>query len=743
MTKTKTGRKKTSEDGAAQLIGTWQDRLQDGIKNQEKIFEVARENYQIWFAKTPDNKKTSDQWRSDMFLPILPGKGRDAKAKMSILEPRFRVIPADAWKFDGRSGEMSFDDKALAKAMKVSKKLNREFIAHSSEGGLPPRAGLDACMTDAMVAGWGLGLAPVKVYRKVYKIRQALQDLDGKPSAYVDREKKALTKKLLRVCTELIPLDIFRVYGSSKMLNWETGPWHIIEREETLSNLKKANVGKGEQVYKNLELLEGVKATATKNKYSSVRDEALGYAIDGSDKVDTTVDSFIIRDCYDAEKNRMYTFVEAKVMVDSPDAQKNWLCIRDIENPYDHGLTPIIPFYFKRRPHSPWGESFFEIAKDIQYAANAAFNQFSDNATLSTETMAVVDKRSIVTDYEIGPGKVIEYDSLDGEKPEPWKFNDPNPAVMETRMSILEKNIEYGTTPQYTSGQVDSSMDKTNGTRGGIETMVEMANDRLSEMYREMKSSLLRYGFISLSNAQQFQTYIEVLDTPDMTASGQQSMKKGMRQNVDVLTPVDLQEAYDLDIDDESLLPMTKSERRRMYETFINSMLALHKASVEQAQLFETPEDIMRLDWADISKELGSQYGELNAPAFIMEPLTKDQLNAQKQKDAVAEQQAVEGAKSVAAQANPGADVEQTPGGLQVQYQKRELGNIDKYPADVQNEAYQSLGYQPSQLLDEQAKAQLAEARSSQLDAQVKEQMVTAAQSGQIDPEQLSKFIKK
>jgi hypothetical protein len=742
MTKTNTESKKTATD-AVKLIGTWQDRLADGIKNQKKIFDVAKENYQIWFAQTPDDKKTTDQWRSDIFLPILPGKARDAKAKMSILEPRYRVIPADAWKFDGRSGEMSFDDKALIKAMKVSKKLNREFIQHQSNGGLPPRAALDACVTDAMVAGWGLGLAPVKVYRKIYKLRQALQDLDGKPSAYVDREKKALTKKLLRVCTELVPLDIFRVYGSSKMTSWEEAPWLIHEREETLANLKKANVGKGEQVFKNLELLDGVKATATKSEYAAVRDAVHGYSQDGSDRVDDTVTSFMVRDCYDAETNRFYTFVEAKVTLDSPDAHKGWLCIRDIENPYDHGLMPVVPFYVKRRPHSPWGESFFEIAKDVQYAANAAFNQFSDNATLSTETMAVVDKRSMVSDYEIYPGKAIEYDSLDGEAPQPWKFNDPNPAVMETRMGILEKNIENGTTPQYTTGQVDSSMDKTNGTRGGIEMMVEMANDRISEMYRELKSSLLRYGYMSLSNAQQFQTYIEVLDTPDMSASGQQAMAKGMKQKVDVLTPVDLQEAYDLDIDDESLLPMTKAERRRMYEQFINSLLALHKASVEQAQLFDTPEDIMRLDWPDISKEIGSQYGELNAPAFIMEPRTKDELNQQKQKDVIAEQQAMEGAKQVAAQANPGADVDQQGDKLSVQYQKRELGNIDKYPADVQNEAYQSLGYQPSQLLDEQAKAQLAEARATQLDTQVKEEMVAKAASGKIDPEALSKFIKK
>lgn len=734
-----TKQKAAAVEKDAQLAKTWKERLSDAQTHHKSAFEKAKEHYKIWYAITPDEESTSDQWRSNVFLPVLPGKGRDVKAKLSILEPRFKVIPADAWKFDGRNGSMSFDDKALVKAMKVSKKLNRDFISFSSQGDLPPRANVDFATTDAIVAGWGLALANAKVTRKIYKLRQALNDLDGKPSAYVDRERKKIVKKLLRMNTELTALDIFRCYGSPKMKSWEKTPWFIHEREETYADLVKCNTGKGEQVYNIPAELKDVKPSHKTNEYSAVREEAIGYQADGSDKKDDTVESFLVYDCYDAIENRIYTFVEAKI----PSATSDWVKIRDMANPYDHGLIPLVPFYIKRRPHSPWGESFFDIAKEVQYAINATYNQFADNATLSTETMAVVDKRSMISDYEVGPGKAIEYDSLDGEKPEPWKFTDPNPAVLNARMEILKENIENGTTPQYTTGQVDSSMDKTNGTKGGIQMMLEVANDRVSEMYRELKSSLLRYGYISLSNAQQFQTYIEVLDSPDMSASGQQTIGRGAKKEVDVLTPMDLQEAFDLEIDDESLLPMSKTERRAMYLDFVNTLMALHKGSVEHAQLFETPQEIMRLDWVDIAKEIGNQYGELNAPAFILDPMTQEELNEQNRSKVVAEQQATEEAKAIAEQNNPGAEVSQDPNGLSVQYQKRELGNIDKYPADVQNEAYTSLGYGRSQLLDEKAKAQLAESRSQQIDAEVKAEMVEAARSGKLDPEQLSKFIKK
>lgn len=229
----------TDADRETQLISTWQQRVEAARKHHKPAFDKAKEHYKIWYAITPDEESTSDQWRSNVFLPVLPGKGRDVKAKLSILEPRFKVVPADAWKFDGRSGAMSFDDKALVKAMKVSKKLNRDFIAFQSDGGLPPRAQVDFATTDAIVAGWGLGMASVKVYRKIYKLRRALEDLDGKPSAYVDRERKKIIKKLLRMNTELTALDIFRCYGSPKMTSWERSPWFVHEREATYAELVK------------------------------------------------------------------------------------------------------------------------------------------------------------------------------------------------------------------------------------------------------------------------------------------------------------------------------------------------------------------------------------------------------------------------------------------------------------------------------------------------------------------------
>lgn len=722
----------------SELIVTWKGRLDSAKKNQKIIFERAKENYEIYYAVTNETQRAIAKWKSNVFLPLLPGKARDAKAKLSILEPRFAVTPADSWQVDPSTNELNFDSKALIKSLKVTKKLNKEYANYTVTGELPPKVAVDYCETDAIVAGWGLALAPLATYKKIYSLHSPLTDANGNPSAYVDMNKTTV-KELNRICTELIPLDIFRVYLSPLAKSWEQSRWIIIDRDESYADLVKANSTKGEKIYKLPAELKDASGITETNEYSSIRDVSLGYQNDGKDRTDTSINLFNVYDCYDQETGRFYTFVKAKI----PGSDSDWVLIRDIENPYNHGLIPIVPFYVKRRPHSPWGESFFEISRDLQFAYNGAYNQFADNSALSGDSLTLVDKNSLTSKIDIKPGGQIEYDSLAGEKPEPWKLNDPDPTILTTKMAILEKNAEAGMTPQYTSGQVDSAMDKTAGTKGGIERLMEVANDKLSEMLRNMKYSLLRYGYIALQNAQQYQNYIEVLDTPDMGANGRRAIEAGDKVNADFLTPIDLQEAFDLDIDDESMLPLSKTERRAMFMEFVNAIVTLQTSSLKQVETLNSPEDLLRIDWADIVKEMGAQYGELNAPAFIKPSFTRQQLNEKKIDDAKTDQAATDEASKIAQQNNPGANVTQDPNGLTVQRQKRELSNFKDYPADVKNAVLESFGYPDSQLVESDAKAQLASHKSAELDVQVKQQMINAANKGQIDPATLAKFIKK
>ena len=246
-----------------------------------------------------------------------------------------------------------------------------------------------------------------------------------------------------------------------------------------------------------------------------------------------------------------------------------------------------------------------------------------------------------------------------------------------------------------------------------------------------------------MSKAQQYQNFIEVLDSPDFSARGIAAMKAKKSPSPEFLTPVEMQYAFDVDIDDESMLPLTKSERRDMFASFVNLLVEFQKASATQVELFDSPEDLLRIDWADVTHELGHLFGELNAPAFIKKPMTKKQMRKQQVEDErnaqIAKNQAAEEAQT----ANPDAEVSQDPNGISVQRQKRELSNFKDYPADVKNAVLESFGYPPSQLIEDQAQAQIAEAQSQILDTQVKQQMVAAAQQGMIDPTELSKFISK
>lgn len=716
------------------LAQKWRDRLTEAQENQKKVFDKAKESYDIYYAIMSDDEKAKN-WRGNTFLPILPGKAREAKAKLSILEPRFQVTPADAWKVKGK--ELVFDDDALAKAMKVSKKLDREFVNYRADGGLPPRATVDFAATDALVAGWGLAIAPLETYKKVYNQHKPLIDKEGGESAYVDMNSN-IRKELLRVRTSLEYIDIFKAYISPLAKSWERPFWVMLERDETYAGLKKKNGTKGEQIYTLPTELKHAKPVEFKNDFAGVRDATFGFSTDGEDQKDDSVDLFTVFDCYDEDENEFLTFVLATI----PGYNETWFLARRMKNPYNHGMIPIVPFHTKRRPNSPFGESFLEISKDVQHSYNASWNQFDDNAKVAGETMAIVDKNSIIDGFNLQPGGTITYDSLNGEKPEPWTFNSPNPAVLAAQMEVLERNIESGTTPQYASGQVNSNMDKTAGTKGGIGMLMEAANDKLSEMYRELKGSLLRYGYIAMHNAQQYQNYIEVIERPDMSRSGIESIQK-RGASAEFITPNELQESFDLDIDDESLLPMTRSERRQLFVDMINLMVEFQKASGQQVEMSGRKQDLVRLDWADIVKETGNQYGQLNAPAFLMKPLTLADLKKQEVEAAKVTQEATDEASQVAQTNNPDADVQQDPNGLIVQRQKRELSNFKDYPADVKNAVLADMGYPESQIVAEQANAQLAEAKATQLDTDVKEKMINAANQGIVDPATLAKFIGK
>lgn len=731
---------KKVDERATTQTAKWQRRLAVARKNQERVFKDAKKNYEVYYGIIPQAEKPEADWKSNVFLPLLPGKARDAKAKLSIIDPKFRATPVDAFVLNPETDELEYDQDALMAAIKASKKLNKEYSNYTGTGKLAPQVAVDYSETDAIVAGWGLAFAPVEVYSKVYNTYDPLVDGQGNSSAYVDKGNKKTTK-ILRIGTSLDALDIFKVFISDKAKSFEQSPWLMIEREATYSDLEKENADIGERIYDLPVSLKKAKGTAATNEYSAVREQALGFAPDGHDKEDETVDKFTVYDCYDQETSEFFSFIVASI----DEATNGWYKSRDIPNPYNHGMIPVIPFYVKRRPQSPWGESFFAISRDLQYAYNNSFNEFRDNQKVSGESMVLEDVNAKVpgASYDIGPGHSVKYDSLNGEKPETWKLPDPNPNTFGTVMTMIEKNAESGTMAQYNSGQVDSSMDKTAGTRGGIAMLMEAANDRLSEMYRNLKISLLRYGHIALSNAQQYQNYIEVLNTPDLNARAQRDIKAGNVVKADYITPSDLQHLFDVTIDEESLLPMTKTERRQVLKEFIDSMIALQASSIKQAETFDTPEDIMRLDWDDIGKAMGESYSQLDAPAFIKPSWTREQMAQKKVEDAAVDQHAKDGASKIAQDNNPDADVQQSNGQIQVERQKREMFTVDKMPADVQNAVIQSYGYPPSQLLAEDAKAQLAGFESTQLDTQVKKQMIDAASSGKLDPEQLSKFIKK
>ena len=79
-------------------------------------------------------------------------------------------------------------------------------------------------------------------------------------------------------------------------------------------------------------------------------------------------------------------------------------------------------------------------------------------------------------------------------------------------------------------------------------------------------------GTIWLSNLQQF------ADDPTEIRRVQNG-----RMVPDVVMPSDYQGELELDIDDDSMTPMSKQEKREMHGMFVQEILMVQKATMEQA----------------------------------------------------------------------------------------------------------------------------------------------------------------
>ena len=570
-------KKETTDQDRAQ---TWQTRFNRCETNQEKLFNKVSKFYDIMYA-VQSNENVAP-WRAKIYVPIMASKAWDLIARLSSVLPYFRTRINDEVIVNA-NGDMEIPKEVRDRQKRLDAKLSYEYQYGQEE---PMKLKVFDTMLDAVVAGTGFAKAGWEHGEETYFSRE----YDDKGMVKDMGTEKV--KKLKKGHNTFEPINFFNVFIGDNASNYGKAKYVIVRYFKPLDELK-AN-----PMYKNVNLLIDTPNKGNFDIHNQARNRLVNEP--KSDMNDDTVPTATVYECYERTPNgtKCMTFGIGK-------SDKVWVEIEEPKVKYWHNHFPVQPFYCRRKSYSPWGESLFENNSSLQYATNDLFNHYLDNWNLSIDSMIMYEDSTLTSDFIIEPGGEITYT---GEKPEAFKFPEPNPAQLSMVMGVIEKAVENATVPQYISGVPNSGIDKTAGTAKGISMISEAATEKIGYMRDNFKQSMVMVGKIWLSNLQQYQDMTEEIRTFERGA-----------EKPDIVLPSDYAGDIALTIDDDSLTPMTKEEKRGSLEALTAQALMIQKASIEQANILGSKDYIPIVNYAEILEESVQYYAVKDPARFIVE----------------------------------------------------------------------------------------------------------------------------
>lgn len=566
----------------------WSQRWQTADSEQAKLFEKMKDYFDVMYAVR--SYKNMAPWRSKIYIPILAGKAWDFIAKLADVEPRFVVTIRDEWELD-ETGKPVFPEEVNARAERISKKM--DFDYKNAMQSQSPRDKIYSTLIDTVVAGSGFVEVTREVEEKNYKAHEAT---DENGNVNMDEE-------LLQTITEgsngIAPDSVFNWKFAPATNDVQSAPWIIHDGLETLDELKRCDEYDQEVL---AQIDEDFQTDSDPTaQYSASRNRLL--LTEDRVAADTSVKFLKTHKTW--HRNEDGEVVIQKWVEGGTDSTEGgWSRIQRLEDPFWHNKYNVQGFYIRRKPYSVWGESLFENNETLQYASNDVFNHYMDNLNLSLDGMIMMDENAYVEDFVVGPGEVLIYKN---EQPKQFKFTEPNPGQLSMVMNTLNQGVEGATVSNYASGDTSSQSDKTQGTATGVSKIMEAAQDKLGFMKTNFKSSLEGVGYMWLLNDQQFMDRQAVIptQTPD-----------GMVPSI--VTPLDMQGIISLTIDDDSMTPVSKSGQREMNKEYRAEVQAMVNAATAQAQIMGTPEDMVRLDYRNLIRDVSFDYSKRSYAQYIL-----------------------------------------------------------------------------------------------------------------------------
>lgn len=577
--KEKQAKKVEDSQLASKRAEVWKTRFDRCESNQEKLFSKVSKFYDIMYA-VQSNENVAP-WRAKIYVPIMASKAWDLIARLSSVLPYFRTRINDEI-IVNQSGDMEIPKEIRNRQKRLDAKLTYDYEYGQEE---PMKLKVFDTMLDAVVAGTGFAKAgwhygEHKSYSRIYNDEGQVEDMS--------KEKVKTTKKGNNTFE---PINFFNVFIGDNASNYGKAKYVIVRSFKPIDELK------ADPRLSNVDRLNNEQIKGNFDTHNQSRNRLVNES--KAEQTDDTVPTATVYEVFERTPKGMKcgTYGVGK-------SDKVWVELEEPKVKYWHNNFPVQPFYCRRKSYSPWGESLFENNSSLQYATNDLFNHYLDNWNLSIDSMIMYEDGTLTSDFIIEPGGEITYT---GEKPEAFKFPEPNPAQLSMVMGVIEKAVENATVPQYISGVPNSSIDKTAGTAKGISMISEAATEKIGYMRANFKQSMVQIGKIWLSNLQQFQDRTEEI----------RSYERG-EEKPNIVLPQDYEGDIDLTIDDDSLTPMTKEEKRGSLEALTAQALMIQKAAIEQSNILGTKDYIPTVNYTEILEESVQYYAVKDPARFLV-----------------------------------------------------------------------------------------------------------------------------
>lgn len=266
------------------------------------------------------------------------------------------------------------------------------------------------------------------------------------------------------------PLNIYDCFADPNATSLENMRWFIYRRFKSLSELKKENITRGYEYYKNLDKLE--QAYNDKATNSTSVSEDLYYREHRRTMLQTQ--EFIGKDSTNQDIVILTRFTKDTWCDIVPEYGN--LVIREIENPYFHGELPIIHAVDYPYPNELYGMGEIEPIERLQRAINAVLNQRLDNVQLTLNTMwkvrkgADVDMESLIS----RPGNIIQTADMDAVNP--VQIPDVTGSTFVNTMTYLTSALQNGSgITDFTVG-LNQNSNTINQTATGVRLIQQEAN---------------------------------------------------------------------------------------------------------------------------------------------------------------------------------------------------------------------------------------------------------------------------